>query len=101
MTLSLPWPFPHSNGSSPIPLPRKRSLSVLLRQYETPGVYPSSARVDPTLKLRENEPLRLWDVWKYGAFVASKGEVVVHDPNVIQSQCSANNVFCYSDDHRW
>jgi hypothetical protein len=84
MALSLPWPFPHAN-SSPIPIPRKRSLSVLLRQYETPGVYPSSARVDPTLKLRENEPLRLWDVWKYGAFVASKGEDFMHDPDMIHA----------------
>jgi hypothetical protein len=84
MALSLPWPFPHAN-SSPIPIPRNRSLSVLLRQYETPGVYPSSARVDPTLKLRENEPLRLWDVWKYGAFVASKGEDFMHDPDMIHA----------------
>jgi hypothetical protein len=77
MTLSLPWPFPNSELASPISVPRKRSLSVLLRQYETPGVYPTSARVDPTLKRRENEPLRLWDVWKYGAFVATKGNALV------------------------
>ncbi|KAG5647692.1 hypothetical protein DXG03_008415 [Asterophora parasitica] len=54
-----------------------------LQYYATPGVTPPSARVNPKLKIRPRRPLRLWDVWKYGAVVFSKateitGDVVSH-----------------------
>ena len=47
-----------------------------LRHFEYPGLpIPPSARVgDPKLKQRESEPVRLWHLWKYGAFAAVKGE---------------------------
>lgn len=45
-----------------------------LHHYATPGVTPPSARVDPKLKIRPRRPLRIWDIWKYGLVVVSKGE---------------------------
>lgn len=52
------------------------SPAEALRHYECPGVPPPpSSRVgDPKLKQRESEPLRIWHLWKYGAFAAMKGE---------------------------
>lgn len=50
-------------------------VKELLRHFESPGVPPPpSARVgDPKLKQRESQPFRLLDLWKYGAFAATKG----------------------------
>ena len=50
-------------------------MAELLRHFEAPFVPPPpSSRVgDPKLKQRENEPIRLWHLWKYGAFAAMKG----------------------------
>jgi hypothetical protein len=45
-----------------------------LHHYATPGITPPSARVDPKLKIRPRRPLRIWDIWKYGFVVVSKGE---------------------------
>lgn len=60
-------------GSSPTSSPQtKASLSSLLRHYETPGVPPPSARVDPTLKTEE-PTTKFWHVWKYGAAAVGKG----------------------------
>lgn len=60
-------------GSSPTAsLPTKPSVSTLLRHYETPGIPPPSARVDPALKT-EAQTTKLWHVWKYGAAAAGKG----------------------------
>ena len=49
--------------------------SEALRHFERPGVpIPPSSRVgDPKLKQRESQPVRLWHLWKYGAFAAVKG----------------------------
>lgn len=44
-----------------------------LHHYATPGITPPSARVNPKLKIQPRRPLRIWDVWKYGLVVVSKG----------------------------
>lgn len=84
ITQSLPWPLyslfhVDSDASFTVEkasvLPkRKRSMSTLLRHYETPGISPPSSRIDPRLKRRETRPIRFWDVWRYGAVAAFKGE---------------------------
>ncbi len=83
------WPLsPFSGGDSPAVQSTSNqgwlnqedgamsSLIELLRHFEAPGVPPPpSARVgDPKLKQREGKPIRLWDLWRYGAFVAVKGK---------------------------
>ncbi|KDQ63109.1 hypothetical protein JAAARDRAFT_29104 [Jaapia argillacea MUCL 33604] len=89
MAISLPWPFGGStvedlgSSSDTDNLKRKSSMSALLRHYEAPGVPPPSARVDPSVNQQERQPVRLWDIWKYGAFAAAKAtevatEVVYH-----------------------
>lgn len=84
ITESLPWPLYSLFHVEDGPLvaeksssPRNhlnRSMSGLLRHYETPGVSPPSSRIDPRMKRRESTPIRLWDLWRYGALAASKGE---------------------------
>ena len=46
-----------------------------LRHFEGPSItLPPSSRVgDPKVKQRQNRPMRLWELWKYGAFAAMKG----------------------------
>jgi len=68
------WFF-HSKRVPPIKVqPSQRSPAQSLLHYET-GSPPPSARVDPKLKLQPRRPLRLWDYWKFGLIVASKGRV--------------------------
>ncbi|KAL7285552.1 hypothetical protein ACG7TL_000656 [Trametes sanguinea] len=52
-----------------------------LKHFEYPGVPPPpSSRVgDPKLKQRESEPLRLWHLWKFGAFAAVKATTLAAD----------------------
>ncbi|PSS29747.1 hypothetical protein PHLCEN_2v2895 [Hermanssonia centrifuga] len=86
------WPLsPFSGGDSPAVQSTSNqgwlnqedgamsSLIELLRHFEAPGVPPPpSARVgDPKLKQREGKPIRLWDLWRYGAFVAVKASQLV------------------------
>ncbi|KAI0783326.1 Alpha/Beta hydrolase protein [Abortiporus biennis] len=54
-------------------------LLTLLTHFETPSdVLPPSARVgDPKLKQRDGPTTRLWQIWKYGAFVAVKATELV------------------------
>lgn len=51
-----------------------------LHHYATPGITPPSARVNPKLKIQPRRPLRIWDVWKYGLAVVSKGECYRKSP---------------------
>ncbi|KZT27694.1 lipase/ esterase [Neolentinus lepideus HHB14362 ss-1] len=56
---------------------------MLLQHYEAGGKPPPSARVDPKVKQQETQPFSMWDLWKYGAFAATKakdivGDVIVH-----------------------
>ncbi|KAH9949401.1 Alpha/Beta hydrolase protein [Amylocystis lapponica] len=51
-----------------------------LSHFESPDVLPPSARVgDPKLKQRESQPLRPWQLWKFGAFAAVKATGIVSD----------------------
>ena len=48
--------------------------SQSLHHYATPGVTPPSARVNPRIKVQPRRPISIWDAWKWGLFVVSKGE---------------------------
>lgn len=54
--------------------PSRRSLNQSLEYYDTPGVFPPSARIDPTFKLQPRRPLHLWEYWKYAAYITGKGK---------------------------
>lgn len=56
-----------------------KSLSTLLRDYETPGVLPPSTRIDRTLKLQSQRPWNFWDMWKYPAFAVGKAACLARD----------------------
>ena len=58
--------------TAPIRQPTQRSPAQSLLHYQS-NTFPPSARVDPKLRLQPRRPLRLWDYWKFGAFVATKG----------------------------
>jgi hypothetical protein len=45
-----------------------------LHHFATPGIIPPSARVDPKLKIQPRQPLRIWDIWKYGVVAVAKGD---------------------------
>ena len=69
-----PWFFSLSKGvNAPQEQPIRRSPTQSLLHYET-GTFPPSSRVDPKAKRVIRRPLRIWDFWKVGAFVATKGE---------------------------
>jgi hypothetical protein len=89
----LPWPFgssyhdDHDSDSDPSttkqpdavtapisPTTARTSLFSLLQHYDSPGVPPPSARVDPLLNQEIRKPLRIFDLWKYGYMVATKSE---------------------------
>ena len=54
----------------------EHSVLSLLRHYEPGLSIPPSARIgDPKLKQKETVPLKLWQMWKYGAVAASKCEL--------------------------
>lgn len=53
----------------------EHSIASILRHYEPGLSIPPSARIgDPKLKQKESVPVKLWQLWKYGAFAASKCE---------------------------
>ena len=63
--------------TAPIRQPPQRSPAQSLLYYQS-NAPPPSARVDPKLlRLQPRRPLRLWDYWKFGAFVATKGTFIV------------------------
>jgi len=50
------------------------SLSARLEYYKAHGERPPSSRIDPFLEQRVHRPpLSLVNLWKYGAFLATKG----------------------------
>ncbi|EPQ60247.1 alpha/beta-hydrolase [Gloeophyllum trabeum ATCC 11539] len=86
MASLLPWPFSILSGSEPEKadndkkgLQREKSVSKLLQHYEANGKPPPSARVDPKVKQQESQPFSIWDLWKYGAFAATKTKDIVGD----------------------
>jgi len=62
--------YPNAGG-------QEQGLTTYLNYYAKPGVAPPSARMDPSLKLQERRPVRLWHMWKYGFVVATKGKLYV------------------------
>lgn len=77
MTFGLPWVF-GAAGAPPLTgeaeeATDKSTLSKLLQHYASPDLLPPSARMDPSLKQRDARPIPIYEMWKYGAFAATKG----------------------------
>jgi hypothetical protein len=78
MTILFPsWLFGYAGPQDlldpPLKEPEKSLPAVALHHYSTPGISPPSARVDAKYKRQPRRPPRLWEWWKYGVFVATKG----------------------------
>ncbi|EGO03683.1 hypothetical protein SERLA73DRAFT_175262 [Serpula lacrymans var. lacrymans S7.3] len=76
------WPFQRGltvDPSPPIVAQSRSPNTVVLRDYDTPGVLPASARIDTTLKILDNPAMRVWDAWKYPAFVVYKATTIARD----------------------
>lgn len=48
-------------------------MTNLLRDFDSPGVFPPSARVDRSLKSQQQDSMKLWDAWRYPIFAVYKG----------------------------
>ncbi|KAJ7675354.1 Alpha/Beta hydrolase protein [Mycena rosella] len=75
---ALPWPLapakPVEIPAAPLPPPQPS-----LHHYARPGVAPPSARIEPSLKVAERAPVRLWHLWKYGVVPTEMtGAVIAH-----------------------
>ncbi|KAJ7246254.1 hypothetical protein B0H12DRAFT_1126387 [Mycena haematopus] len=89
MSLTVPWSLSLYSSQDrppepPLLLDPPKQLQPALHHYAKPGVAPPSARVDPTLRVSERRPVRLWHLWKYGLVVVSKatemtGAVIAHN----------------------
>lgn len=64
------------NSKPPIAPSQHKSVINLLRNFDSPGVFPPSARVDRSLKLQQQDPINLWNAWKYPVFAVNKGNLV-------------------------
>ncbi|CAG7854182.1 SubName: Full=Related to calmodulin-dependent protein kinase {ECO:0000313/EMBL:CCA74510.1} [Serendipita indica DSM 11827] len=69
-------PSPPANTDDEV---QQESLAQRLRHYTANGERPPSSRVDPSLEQREYQPRTLTDLWKYGAFLATKATDVASD----------------------
>ncbi|KAG1825653.1 Alpha/Beta hydrolase protein [Suillus subaureus] len=67
-----------TNASSPI-ITNKPSTVTLLREFDSPGVFPASARLDRSLKATNGFTMKVWDVWKYPAFAFNKASSLALD----------------------
>ncbi|KAG6335094.1 hypothetical protein ID866_4003 [Astraeus odoratus] len=77
----------------------RKSLSTLLRDYDTPGVLPPSARIDRTLKFQSQCPWKIWDAWKYPAFALRKEKHHPYFGGILRLASSlARDIFSY---HIW
>ncbi|KAG9314143.1 Alpha/Beta hydrolase protein [Chiua virens] len=65
--------------TSPIGQSQRKSITNLLCDFDSPGVSPPSARIDPSLKLRQEDALRLWDAWRYPIFAVNKASSLAWD----------------------
>lgn len=64
---SIPLWLPQNGGT-------RASLPSSLRYYEQPGVTPPFSRVNPLILQQDWRGIGLFWLWKYGCFLASKGE---------------------------
>jgi hypothetical protein len=62
-----------ANASSSLET-NKPSMVTLLREFDSPGVFPASARLDRSLKTTNGFTMKVWDAWKYPAFAFNKGK---------------------------
>ncbi|KAG0702728.1 Alpha/Beta hydrolase protein [Suillus ampliporus] len=60
-----------ANASSPV-VTNKPSIVTLLRDYDSPGVFPASSRIDLNLKVTNGFTMKVWDAWKYPVFALNK-----------------------------
>ncbi|KAG2088228.1 Alpha/Beta hydrolase protein [Suillus cothurnatus] len=67
-----------ANASSPT-ITNKPSTVALLREFDSPGVFPASARLDRSLKATNGFNMKVWDVWKYPAFAFNKASSLALD----------------------
>lgn len=61
------------DSASPIASSQRKSVTHLLRDFDSPGVFPPSARIDLSLKSQQQDSIKLWDVWRYPIFAVNKG----------------------------
>lgn len=57
----------------------KPSMVTLLREFDSPGVFPASARLDRSLKTTNGFTMKVWDAWKYPAFAFNKASSLALD----------------------
>lgn len=74
------------NPTTPIASPQRKSVTHLLRDFDSPGVFPPSARVDRSLKSQQQNSMKLWDVWRYPIFAVHKGLYMF--PHPLESEAS-------------
>ncbi|KAG1757850.1 Alpha/Beta hydrolase protein [Suillus lakei] len=67
-----------ANASSPV-VTNKPSMVTLLRDFDSPGVFPASARIDRSLKITNGFTMKVWDVWRYPAFAFNKASSLAFD----------------------
>ena len=68
------------NSPSPVASSQRKSVTNLLRDFDTPGVFPPSARIDRSLKSQQQDSFKLWDAWRWPIFAANKGLHVFTHP---------------------
>ncbi|KAG2154560.1 Alpha/Beta hydrolase protein [Suillus clintonianus] len=67
-----------SNASSPIGT-NKPSVVTLLQDFDSPGVFPASARIDRNLKITNGFTMKFWDAWKYPVFAFNRASSLALD----------------------
>ncbi|KAI9570347.1 Alpha/Beta hydrolase protein [Boletus coccyginus] len=67
------------NSTSPIAASQRKSVTNLLRNFDSPGVFPPSARVDRTLKSQKQDTIKLWNAWRYPIFAVNKASSLARD----------------------
>ncbi|PVF98638.1 hypothetical protein CPB86DRAFT_732917 [Serendipita vermifera] len=66
------WLLQSSSPPTPNDDIKQPSLAEKLEHYKANGERPPSSRIDPTLQQRVFQPTSFTELWKYGAFLASK-----------------------------
>ncbi|KAF8140503.1 Alpha/Beta hydrolase protein [Boletus edulis] len=66
------------SSTSSIASPRE-SVIDLIRNFDSPGVFPPSARIDRSLKYQDQDSINLWNAWKYPVFAVNKASSLARD----------------------
>ncbi|KAF8560127.1 alpha/beta-hydrolase [Imleria badia] len=67
------------NSTPPMVSSQHKSVTHLLRDFDSPGVFPPSARIDRSLKSQQQDSLKLWNAWKYPIFAVNKASSLARD----------------------